>query len=110
MRALRKVTNFFVHHSMVLLTLLVTTLPAQAHTNATGEALYMQNCSACHQPNGKGIPGFFPPLTGNPLVTSNNPAKIQEYLGRIIFGYHGGLIVNHQVYSGNMPLSATMDA
>ena len=103
MRALRKVTNFFVHYSTVLVTLLVTTLPAQADTNAVGEALYMQHCSACHQPNGKGIPAVFPPLTGNPLVTSNNPVKIQEYLERIIFGYHGGLIVNHQVYSGNMP-------
>ena len=101
MHALRKVTNFFASYPMVLLTLFVTVLPAQA--DPRGEILYMQKCSVCHQPDGKGIRGFFPPLADNPLVTSNNPEKIQEYLGRIIFGYHGGLIVDRQVYSGTMP-------
>ena len=101
MQALRKVTNNFTHYSMVLVTLFVTALPVQADTR--GEILYMQKCSVCHQPDGTGIKGFFPPLVNNPLVTTNNPVKIQEYLGRIIFGYHGGLIVNRQVYSGTMP-------
>jgi mono/diheme cytochrome c family protein len=101
MHALRKVTPIFAHYSMVLVTLCITALPAQA--DSRGEILYMQRCAMCHQPDGEGILGFFPPLTGNPLVTSDDPAKIQEYLGRIIFGYHGGLIVNKQVYSGNMP-------
>ena len=101
MHALRKVTNVFASYSMVLVMLFVTALPAQA--DSRGEILYMQKCSVCHQPDGKGIPGFFPPLAGNPLVTSNDSKKIQEYLGRIIFGYHGGLIVNRQVYSGTMP-------
>jgi cytochrome c oxidase cbb3-type subunit 2 len=36
-------------------------------------------------------------------VTSEDAEKVQEYLGRIIFGYHGGLIVDKQVYSGRMP-------
>ncbi len=101
MHALRKVTNVFASYPMVLVTLFVTVLPAQA--DPRGEILYMQKCSVCHQPDGKGILGFFPPLADNPLVTSNNPEKIQEYLGRIIFGYHGGLIVDRQVYSGTMP-------
>jgi mono/diheme cytochrome c family protein len=35
---------------------------------APGEALFMANCSACHQPTGKGIPGAFPPLASNPFV------------------------------------------
>ena len=101
MHALRKVTTIFAHYSMVLVALFITALPAQA--DSRGEILYMEKCSMCHQPDGKGILGFFPPLTDNPRVTSDDPAKIQEYLGRVIFGYHGGLIVNNQVYSGNMP-------
>ena len=101
MHTLRKVTNVFAHYSVALLTLFVAALPAQA--DSRGEILYMQNCSVCHQPDGKGILGFFPPLADNPLVSSNDPEKIQEYLVRIIFGYHGGLIVNRQVYSGTMP-------
>jgi cytochrome c6 len=35
---------------------------------APGEALFMANCSACHQPSGKGIAGAFPALAGNPFV------------------------------------------
>ncbi|MCO6413208.1 MAG: cytochrome c [Thiogranum sp.] len=68
-----------------------------------GEALYLDHCAACHQPDGKGVRGFFPPLAGNPRVTADDPAKVQDYLRRIIFGYHGGLIVDNQVYSGRMP-------
>lgn len=68
-----------------------------------GEAQYMQHCSVCHQPNGQGIPGLFPPLAGNVQVHSDDPETIQAYLRVVIFGYHGGLIVNNQVYSGRMP-------
>ncbi len=81
--------------------LLLSASPVQA--TSLGEALYLQHCSACHQPNGKGIPGFFPPLADNLRVTSNDSGKIQDYLRRIIFGYHGGLIVDRQMYSGRMP-------
>lgn len=70
---------------------------------APGEELYLHHCAVCHQPDGTGIPGFFPPLAGNPTVTAEDPDAVQTYLGRIIFGYHGGLIVDHQMYSGRMP-------
>lgn len=33
-----------------------------------GKALFQKNCAACHQANGKGIPGAFPALAGNALV------------------------------------------
>ena len=81
--------------------LLLSASPVQA--SPEGGAQYMQHCSSCHQPDGKGIPGFFPPLADNSRVTTNEPGKIQEYLRRVIFGYHGGLIVNNQMYSGRMP-------
>jgi len=32
---------------------------------ATGESLFVANCSACHQTSGKGLPGAFPPLAGS---------------------------------------------
>jgi cytochrome c oxidase cbb3-type subunit II len=73
------------------------------HAEPRGEELYLQHCAVCHQPNGKGIPGFFPPLAGNEHVTTEDPVEVQEHLGRIIFGYHGGLIIDHQMYSGRMP-------
>jgi len=34
----------------------------------TGQELFKQNCSACHQITGKGIPGAFPSLAGDPFV------------------------------------------
>ncbi len=35
---------------------------------ATGAALFAENCAACHQPMGQGIPGAFPALTKNIFV------------------------------------------
>jgi cytochrome c6 len=35
---------------------------------ADGKALFTKNCAACHQANGRGIPGAFPALAGSPLV------------------------------------------
>ena len=81
--------------------LMLNLSPVQS--GSEGGALYMLHCSVCHQPNGKGISGFFPPLADNDHVNSNNAETIQNYLRRVIFGYHGGLIVDNQVYSGRMP-------
>lgn len=41
---------------------------------ATGAQLYGQNCSACHGATGTGVPGAFPPLAGDPVVTAADPA------------------------------------
>ena len=76
---------------------------SSVQASSVGEALYMQHCSVCHQPDGKGIPAIFPPLADNVRVNSNDGGTIQKYLRRVIFGYHGGLIVNNQMYSGRMP-------
>ncbi|HTH45724.1 MAG TPA: cytochrome c oxidase subunit II [Oxalicibacterium sp.] len=40
-----------------------------------GEKVYMSNCVACHQANGKGVPGSFPALDGSPVV--NGPRAHQ---------------------------------
>lgn len=33
-----------------------------------GQAIYVDNCSACHSKAGTGLPGLFPPLKANPIV------------------------------------------
>ena len=33
-----------------------------------GQALYTATCAACHQAEGTGLPGAFPPLAGSPVV------------------------------------------
>lgn len=38
-----------------------------------GASLYQANCAVCHQPNGEGLPGAFPPLKGSPIVNNDDP-------------------------------------
>jgi cytochrome c6 len=44
---------------------------ASAADSGAGRELYVKTCSACHQPDGKGIPEAFPALAGNALVQGN---------------------------------------
>ena len=37
-----------------------------AQGSADGAQVYADNCASCHGANGEGVPGTFPPLTGNP--------------------------------------------
>jgi mono/diheme cytochrome c family protein len=41
---------------------------AAAAAEADAATLFTQNCAACHQAQGEGIPGAFPALAGNPVV------------------------------------------
>jgi len=41
-----------------------------------GEKVYAANCVACHQANGKGVPGAFPALDGSPVVNGPRAAQI----------------------------------
>lgn len=45
-----------------------------------GKLLYTQTCSACHQNNGKGIQGAFPPLAGSPVVNDENPELLVQII------------------------------
>jgi cytochrome c oxidase subunit 2 len=45
-----------------------------------GEKVYAANCVACHQANGKGVPGAFPALDGSPVVNGPKAAQIDIVL------------------------------
>ena len=45
--------------------------PAQKKT-VDGAVLYATNCQSCHQANGEGLQGAFPPLKGSPIVLDDN--------------------------------------
>lgn len=51
-----------------------------------GAALYTANCQSCHQADGAGLPGAFPPLKGSSVVTGDN---LELYVGIIMNGYTG---------------------
>lgn len=50
-----------------------------------GEALYAANCQSCHQPNGEGLKGAFPPLKGSAIVLDDNAQTMLEI---IMIGYN----------------------
>jgi mono/diheme cytochrome c family protein len=43
---------------------------------AAGKLVYENNCSSCHQSNGKGIPSTVPALAGNDSVTAGEPYNV----------------------------------
>lgn len=50
-----------------------------------GATLYKINCQTCHQANGEGLKGAFPPLKGSPIVTGDN---LETYVDIIMNGYN----------------------
>lgn len=49
-----------------------------------GQMLYTQNCASCHQANGEGLKGAFPPLKGSPVVLGDD---LELYVNIIMRGY-----------------------
>jgi mono/diheme cytochrome c family protein len=66
---------------------------------ARGAALYSANCAACHQANGEGLAGVFPPLAGDPLVVATDPAA---HITTVLAGRQGSTI-NSVTYASPMP-------
>ncbi|WP_211455222.1 cytochrome c oxidase subunit II [Collimonas antrihumi] len=51
-----------------------------------GEKVYTANCAVCHQATGKGVPGAFPPLDGDPVVNGPRAAQINVVLNGKVDG------------------------
>ncbi len=71
-----------------------------------GEALYTRNCAACHQPNGAGVPGVFPPLAPSDYLAADLPRAIRA----VLEGLTGEITVNGHAYNGVMPPAVLSDA
>ena len=69
-----------------------------------GAAVYKRNCAACHQPDGKGVKGAFPPLAKSDYLTSPSIA-----VNAVANGLSGELTVNGQKYNGVMPALGLSD-
>ena len=64
-----------------------------------GAAVFQQQCAVCHQPQGQGLPGQFPPLAQNPdlFLARDFP------LGVVLFGLNGKITVNGKTIDSAMP-------
>ena len=78
---------------------------SKAERMEMGERIYAQNCLACHQPTGLGIPGAFPPLANSDYLAADKSRAI----GGIINGLQGEIVVNGTTYNGVMPAVALGD-
>jgi cytochrome c oxidase cbb3-type subunit 2 len=80
--------------------------PAGGHDAAKGASLYTANCSACHQANGEGLPGAFPPLKGNEAVNDDDATT---HIHVVLHGLQATR-VGGVVYGGAMPpFAATLN-
>jgi mono/diheme cytochrome c family protein len=71
---------------------------APAVTQAPPVNKYGELCQACHQPNGAGLEGAFPPLAGSEYV--NGPAIVP--IAIVLHGLQGEITVKGKTYNGAM--------
>ena len=71
----------------------------EAAVPATGEKLYAAHCAACHQANGQGLTGAFPPLTESSYLAGGAGPAISVVLN----GLKGPITVNGVKYNAIMP-------
>ena len=64
-----------------------------------GKALYQGTCSVCHQQDGAGLPGVFPPLAKSDFLAADPKRAIDIVLN----GLSGPLKVNGKDYASVMP-------
>jgi len=65
----------------------------------SGERLYQRNCQVCHQSNGAGIRGVFPPLVGTKYVLGSE----ERLIALVLYGLQGPFEVDGVMYNGVMP-------
>ena len=66
---------------------------------ASGDELYKIHCAACHQPEGQGLPGAFPPLADSDYLMKNRRRAVST----VIEGLSGPMRVNGKRYEAVMP-------
>jgi nitrite reductase (NO-forming) len=64
-----------------------------------GQILYEANCAACHQKQGEGLAGAFPPLAKSDYLM----ARKDKGVGIPVHGLSGKIKVNSKEYDGVMP-------
>jgi mono/diheme cytochrome c family protein len=70
-----------------------------ATQQVSGKTVFNSQCSACHQPNGQGVSGEFPPLAGNKDLFIDHDYPVYVVLN----GLRGAIKVNGAEYNGQMP-------
>jgi mono/diheme cytochrome c family protein len=64
-----------------------------------GKQIFDTNCATCHQADGRGVVGIYPPLAGNPVVNGNATRVIEI----VAHGLSTSIRVEGHSYDGVMP-------
>lgn len=70
-----------------------------AETMERGKTVYTQNCLACHQATGAGIPNAFPPLAKSDYLNDD----VHRAISAVKYGLTGEIKVNGDIYNSAMP-------
>ncbi len=70
-----------------------------------GEAIYQQRCQVCHQANGAGVKGVFPPVAASDFLVKERVLSIKA----VCAGIGEQITVNGEVFHGQMPAQALDD-
>lgn len=74
-------------------------VPSETADYSAGEEVYNTVCTACHQADGKGLPGAFPPLAESDYLMADRERAIKQ----VINGSEGEIVVNGETYNSVMP-------
>lgn len=66
-----------------------------------GQDVYSTSCLTCHQENGQGLEGTFPPLAKADFLAKDKDGK--KAIGVILNGQNGEITVNGKKYNVEMP-------
>jgi len=79
---------------------------SRAESIAAGQITYNQNCKACHQANGEGVPNAFPPLAKSDFLMKDRQRAIRI----VLHGLEGEITVNGNKFNSVMPSLGMKDA
>lgn len=85
--------------SMMSVAISATFMLVTPATAQDGEEAYAKNCQSCHQANGTGLAGAFPPLANNPHLADDKLHVVRT----VLKGMSGPLEVNGNKYNAMMP-------
>jgi len=72
---------------------------AEVAAASSGSKVFAAACVACHQADGKGLPGAFPPLAGSDYLE----ADPKRAIGVVLHGLTGPVTVNGKEFNSVMP-------
>lgn len=73
--------------------------------NHPGKMLFRQHCGACHQMDGSGVPGMYPPLIESEYING----EVKWLVNAIVNGLEGPITVKGVEYDNLMPQMAYLE-